>query len=380
MKSLFSILLLLCSSLVSTKQVPLEYGTNQNSVFKLPSDKAVRLDIYRKNVLSSNNNERKNLNTLRSDAEQTVPIPRTSSSFVHLPTDQIKCSEDIDCRKHDLPLFCGSNGLCECYWPLCWVYYVDSSTWPMTNVFQCGTCGSLGSTCNGTIFCEDPGQCMGDNFCHCRHGGEFDQDRVCWIADTSWTLVIAIWAMAIILFFAVIVMCYNLYVTRPWLSGCGRRRRPARDASSRHTLDTKTPAYTVQDFYGYPQSQGSPQAVQSDVQATDPPSMNTEPDHEVRENNNSELDTPVQPESTYVLESPESLQQTGNVRPDESSTDDSLRSSVSSSTSSINSERPLITTSGDSSTQNGHTSGFSIGRVFNRGQRRRDDHNESTRF
>ncbi|KAK7077245.1 hypothetical protein SK128_015401 [Halocaridina rubra] len=160
----------------------------------------------------------------------------------------LSCETNDDCYKYDEPLIC-SIGQCDCIKPLCWVYHYESSGWTSSNVFTCDDCGQLGSWCNETYTCDEPGICWNDGFCHCPRGENFD--GICVTVDQSWTLKVTLGGFGIIFLVAMIVIAYNCYRNRPWErpGWCWGVCNKMGSARGRRGSCEKSPAFTIQHLY-----------------------------------------------------------------------------------------------------------------------------------
>ncbi|XP_018014804.1 uncharacterized protein LOC108671742 isoform X2 [Hyalella azteca] len=113
----------------------------------------------------------------------------------------LECSSDKDCDSYNasVPLVC-IDEQCTCPAPYCWHYQYFNSK----NFFFCGTCGTLGSSCNNTE-CKPPGRCWEDHFCHCNTGMNYYGICQFTVAVFEQTVVTSI--LTGIVFFLCIAIC-----------------------------------------------------------------------------------------------------------------------------------------------------------------------------
>nr|XP_045583265.1 uncharacterized protein LOC123746063 isoform X2 [Procambarus clarkii] len=164
----------------------------------------------------------RNLTTSANNSGTNKP---KSMQGVKLPP--LPCERDQDCWQYTDPLLECRQGQCTCSPPFCWVYHYEVTTaFSAKYVFNCDTCGILGSWCNASIACDWPGVCWSDNYCHCPRGE--NDNNVCppWRQPEPW--------------------CCGLC---PGAQGYGRRR----------SIE-KSPAYTLQNHYAVHESVLSPRA------------------------------------------------------------------------------------------------------------------------
>ncbi|XP_069958328.1 uncharacterized protein [Cherax quadricarinatus] len=211
--------------LVPTKEPPVSY-------FLLPRFLSVYSREPQANNTTPTSSNNKNKNT------QGVKLP------------SLPCEKTRDCWQYTEPLLECHEGQCSCSPPFCWIYHYEvSEPFSAKYVFNCGTCGVLGSWCNASITCDWPGVCWSDNYCHCPRGE--NQNNLCVTTDTSWTYKMVLIGLALIVLFTSVLVAYNCYVNPPW-----RQTEPwccglcpgAQGVERRHSTQ-KTPAFTIQSHY-----------------------------------------------------------------------------------------------------------------------------------
>ncbi|XP_064082134.1 uncharacterized protein LOC135198482 [Macrobrachium nipponense] len=172
-----------------------------------------------------------------------------SSSSVGVTLPDVHCDTESDCTDRDDKLTCVNNQ-CTCQPPYCWVYHHESSAWTERNVFSCGECGQLGSSCNDSMPCDSPGECWIDQYCHCPAGENYD--GICTVIDDSWAYKFTLAGFGIVFLVSFLVILVHLYRNRswnqngPWCCSLCKRTRGSRD---RDASQEKTPAYTVRNHY-----------------------------------------------------------------------------------------------------------------------------------
>lgn len=169
---------------------------------------------------------------------------------VSLPS--MRCDEDSDCHEYGDDKVC-SEGQCSCAPPHCWVYqYEVTGAFTAKNVFTCGECGILGSSCNATIECDYPGECFKDGYCHCEKGENYD--GVCFTSSFGWSSTLALAAMGFVLVFAFCIIAVNCFRHPPWRNPDTWCYRCCYDGggangSRRRGSCEKSPAFTIQAHY-----------------------------------------------------------------------------------------------------------------------------------
>ncbi|KAG7168524.1 hypothetical protein Hamer_G002606 [Homarus americanus] len=133
---------------------------------------------------------------------------------VKVPT--LNCESDQVCwEKYSDPMLICVKGLCQCSPPSCWVYHYEiTTTFTARDVFNCGTCGVLGSYCDSTITCDWPGECWDDNFCHCPRGE--NDNNICITTDSNWPYKTAIGIISLIIIITLIMIIHSCCITPPW--------------------------------------------------------------------------------------------------------------------------------------------------------------------
>ncbi|XP_063591565.1 uncharacterized protein LOC134768738 [Penaeus indicus] len=187
----------------------------------------------------------------------------TDKTKVKLPS--LPCSINSDCLRWSDPQLVCVEEQCTCRFPYCWVYHLESSGWTSRYVFSCGTCGTLGSSCNASIVCEYPGVCFEDGYCHCAQGENFN--GICVVTDNSWMYTIVLGGLGVLTFIGFVIIIYNLCRNPPWRQQepwccglCNADARPKR----RRSIE-KTPAFTIQTMYS---SQSDENKLESGGDAT----------------------------------------------------------------------------------------------------------------
>ncbi|XP_042892458.1 uncharacterized protein LOC122266696 [Penaeus japonicus] len=171
----------------------------------------------------------------------------TDKTKVKLPS--LPCLANNECLQWSDPFLICQAGQCTCKPPYCWVYHLESTGWTSRYVFSCGSCGTLGSSCNASVICDYPGVCLDDGYCHCSQGENYN--NICVVTDNSWMYIIAVGGLGIIFLFAIAMVLYNLYKNPPW-----RRQEPwcfglcnADSGPKRRRSVEKSPAFTLQSMY-----------------------------------------------------------------------------------------------------------------------------------
>lgn len=172
-----------------------------------------------------------------------------SSSTVGVTLPDLPCDTEKDCTDLEENLTCVDNQ-CTCQPPLCWVYHRESSAWTSRNVFNCGECGQLGSSCNDSKACDPPGECWVDHYCHCPAGENYD--GICTVIDDSWAYKFTLAGFGIVFLVSFLVILVHLYRARswnqdgPWCCSLCKKSGGSRDQEA---SQEKTPAYTVRNHY-----------------------------------------------------------------------------------------------------------------------------------
>ncbi|XP_071512645.1 uncharacterized protein [Panulirus ornatus] len=189
---------------------------------------------------------------------EAYPVSETSSDHnetnvnktlkVKLPP--LHCNDYRDCWQYTDPLLECRAGQCTCAPPFCWIYHYEaSSIWTAKYVFQCGTCGVLGSSCNSSLACDFPGNCWSDGYCHCPRGE--NDNNICMMSNSNWIFKMALFGIGFILVFALCLTTWNCYKDPPWRRpepwGCGFC--PGNRGAERRSSNDKTPAFTIQAHY-----------------------------------------------------------------------------------------------------------------------------------
>ncbi|XP_063872516.1 uncharacterized protein LOC135106963 isoform X3 [Scylla paramamosain] len=186
-----------------------------------------------------------------------LPASITNHNDSHISKDpffavnvpEMNCNVDYDCLAYN-NLIC-SEGQCSCRPPSCWVYqYEVTGFFGAKNIFTCGECGVLGSSCNATIECDFPGECRSDGFCHC-HSGE-NYGGTCVYSNIGWSNTLALTAMGILIFFLICIFAVSCVKTRPWRNPNAWRCMCCSDGGETHRRRgscEKSPAFTIQAHY-----------------------------------------------------------------------------------------------------------------------------------
>ncbi|XP_047483370.1 uncharacterized protein LOC125035185 [Penaeus chinensis] len=171
----------------------------------------------------------------------------TDKTKVKLPS--LPCSTNSDCSRWSDPLLVCVEEQCTCRSPYCWVYHLESSGWTSRYIFSCGTCGTLGSSCNASMVCEYPGVCFEDGYCHCGQGENFN--NICVVTDNSWMYIIVLGGLGVVTVIGFVIIIFNLLRNPPWRQQepwcCGLCKGAARP-KRRRSIE-KTPAFTIQTMY-----------------------------------------------------------------------------------------------------------------------------------
>lgn len=180
----------------------------------------------------------------------------TDKTKVKLPS--LPCSITSDCSRWSDPQLVCVEEQCTCGSPYCWVYHLESSGWTSRYVFSCGTCGTLGSSCNASIICNYPGMCFDDGYCHCSQGENFN--NICVVTDNSWMYIIVLGGLGIVTLIGFVIIIYNICKNPPWRQQepwccglCNADARPKR----RRSIE-KTPAFTIQTMYANQSEESKP--------------------------------------------------------------------------------------------------------------------------
>ncbi|XP_068206800.1 uncharacterized protein [Palaemon carinicauda] len=172
-------------------------------------------------------------------------------SKVGVVLPDVPCSPEHNCSQYDDDDLTCVDGQCVCLPHLCWVYHHESSAWVSRNVFSCGQCGQLGSSCYNSSNCDPPGECWKDNYCHCPVGENYN--GICTVIDDSWAYKFTLAGFGIVFLVSLLLMLVHLYRNRSWNQHgpccccCLCKRRKDSGAASCE----KTPAYTIRNHYLY---------------------------------------------------------------------------------------------------------------------------------